>query len=495
MMNPRLHHIFRMSRGVLSHPAAPVMTALLFHLYKLGDISLWADEGATYGIARLGLRPYEHPSLYFRFMQYWILIFGSSEWSLRMPSVISASLLPWIIYMIGRQIFGSRTALLGAWLTVFSPFIHLGAQEARMYASLALFQSAALLGLMIYINGKDRGLILWCAGTVVASRLHHLGWLGCWPPFIASLFYGKKKKRAYATGLTVLIIYGPLWVNLYEQIIRRIGGGHLGTTPGVMAAIKKLIGQVYYMGAGFLFSRIDIQTLKEILLGSRMPLFILLAIIPTIGFLYGIRSFIRGETRWIILLVSFFLPSFLFIAYEGSPANLLLPVYGVYLVVLTAGCRSLGRYFFTLLMIAWFSASILQSQTHGYPVHPEDWRGLSEKVRSLAHDGDAVYLTGSRNSYFITEYYSLGDLPKYSAVDSTLLFADYDPHQRSLNRSLTDTIRRLVEDHHRLWFVYIDYDMPFMERTLDTLSAEYFHEEWTFESGLLLYLFEDEHRK
>jgi|GEM_PF-2629207 len=484
----RANFVFRSLKEILLHPITPVISAFLWYLYGLGEPSLWADEGATFGIASLGLRPYEHPSLYFRFMEYWMRLFGTSEWSLRMPSALSASILPCLVFKITNRFFGPREAIYGAWLAVFSPFVRLGAQEARMYAPLAAFQAVAFLGLIRYLDGIKRGLVLWCACTVISTRLHHLGWLGCWPPFFIALLYQRQRRWAYGAGISVLVLYGSLWYDLYGQIMQRIGGGHLGSTPGVTAAMKKLAGQVYYLGAGFSFTQLDMGAVKDLMGGPWFPYFLVLLLLPLIILIRGFRSFHGIEIRWSIISLAFFLPTFLFIAYEGSPANLLLPVYTVYLIVMAAGSISRKRFVFGAILMLWISAGVIQSRTRGYPIHPEDWRGLTRQIQSLAIEGDAVYLTGSRNSHFTIDYYSLGDIPRYSAVDSTLFYAIYDPHRNRSGRSVAGTVREILQDHPRLWFVYIDYDMPFMERTLDTLRTEYVYDMWEFESGLSLFL-------
>jgi hypothetical protein len=255
-----------------------------------------------------------------------------------------------------------------------------------------------------------------------------------------------------------------------------------------MAAVKKLIGQVYYMGAGYLYTGLDLPTLKELFSGPAVLLFLLQLFIPLMLSVRGLWALRTCNRDKLALLATFFVPTFLFLAYEGSPANLVLPFVLPYLLVLGAGAASSGRALPSLLVVLWLATVSVQSGRTGYAIHPEDWRSLSAHIQEQATSRDAVFLTGSRNSIFTTDYYPVSPAMRYSVVDSALVKARLDAHVTGRSRSVANPVRRLLEKHENVWFVYIDYDMPFMERSVDSLWVEAGRSRTRFGEGLELLL-------
>lgn len=485
----QIRKIGKIGAVVLLHPAAPVLVALGLHLWRLGHASLWADEGATFGIAQHGLVPYEHPAAYFRFMSIWIKLLGVSEITLRLPSACCMAAFVFIVYRAASEMGGRHAGAWAAWFAALSPFVRLGAQEARMYAPLALFQGLAFLGVLESLAGKRRGLVLWGIGTVLSVSLHHLGWIACWPLFLLLLFRSPRKP-VLVTGAITMLACIPLFLSLLRQLSCRLQGNHLGTTPGFLAAVKKIAGQVYYMGAGYLFTRLDASSITDLLRWPTILLVLLQVVLPLVILLWGVTQIVGADRRHVLLLGLFFLPTFLFLAYEGSPANLLLPIYGAYVIILGIGAAKLPRWIPLSLAALWIVTVTAQSGQSSYAIHPEDWRALSGAVSATARPGDAIYLTGSRNSHFITDFYPVAPAVRYSAVDSMLLVSTYDAHRPPKSRSIVRSVKRLFRAHERVWFVYIDYDMPFMEQTVDSLWRQAGVERRQYGAGLELLLLE-----
>jgi uncharacterized membrane protein len=84
-----------------------------------------------------------HPPLYYILMKYWVAIFGNSEISLRIPSIIFGLATIYMIYLIGKKIFSEKTGLLTSILLATSGLAIYYSQEARMYMMAAFLVSAA----------------------------------------------------------------------------------------------------------------------------------------------------------------------------------------------------------------------------------------------------------------------------------------------------------------------------------------------------------------
>ncbi len=116
--------------------------------------SLWLDEATTALAAKMSLAdiftkffPGDfHPPLYYLLMKGWGSLFGLSEISLRTPSVIFGILTIYLIYLIAKKIFDTKTARIASILAATSGLLIYYSQEARMY-SLAAF----LVTLLFYL--------------------------------------------------------------------------------------------------------------------------------------------------------------------------------------------------------------------------------------------------------------------------------------------------------------------------------------------------------
>ncbi len=126
--------------------------AFLIRLIGLNQ-SLWLDEGTTAKVVQTlsysgiltKFSPGDfHPPLYYLFLKFWTTIFGYSEISLRLPSVIFSILTGYVIYLIGKKLKGEEVGLWAAVFFLFNPLIVYYSQEARMYMMATFLLTVAL---------------------------------------------------------------------------------------------------------------------------------------------------------------------------------------------------------------------------------------------------------------------------------------------------------------------------------------------------------------
>src|SRR3990167_6716122 len=119
-----------------------IIIALVLRLVNINQ-SLWLDEGINAVFAgNLSFRQLIfdyplgdfHPPLYHVILKVFILIFGNSEFFLRLPSVLFGTMTVFVTYLIGKSLFDVRTGLIGALLLSTSPLGIYYSQEARMYS-------------------------------------------------------------------------------------------------------------------------------------------------------------------------------------------------------------------------------------------------------------------------------------------------------------------------------------------------------------------------
>lgn len=125
--------------------------ALALRLVRLDAQPLWWDEGysvffATRAFPELLARTAVdiHPPLYYALLQGWMLAFGSDAAALRLLSVlIGVAALP-LFFIVARELFNFRVALVSAFLLAVSPFHIYYSQEVRMYGLVTLLGLASI---------------------------------------------------------------------------------------------------------------------------------------------------------------------------------------------------------------------------------------------------------------------------------------------------------------------------------------------------------------
>ncbi len=130
-------------------------------LHRLGDKSVWWDEGWSVWVARhsfVGILQQVghdvHPPLYFWLLHVWRWGSGDSEFGLRALSALLGVLTIAAVYRLGKVVNGRATGLLAALFITVSRFSIAWSQEIRMYALVSLL---AVLGVWAAIRVWNEG--------------------------------------------------------------------------------------------------------------------------------------------------------------------------------------------------------------------------------------------------------------------------------------------------------------------------------------------------
>lgn len=154
-------------------PALALITAGCW--WRVSDLtasSLWIDELWTVHRMRLpdvgavlaDSLENRQPPLYMLAMWAWGALFGVSEASARMPSLIIGCVTLPLVYLLARRWFGRLAALAALALLALSPVGHYFAQEARAYALILLASLGLLhLGFRLITAPTDPRRRLWTA--------------------------------------------------------------------------------------------------------------------------------------------------------------------------------------------------------------------------------------------------------------------------------------------------------------------------------------------
>jgi hypothetical protein len=140
---------------------ALLVLAFFLRTTELG-IGFWIDEGLSVGISDRPLTDIPHalrldgsPPLYYMLLHVWMALTGTSEEATRWFSVLCVLIMIPVSWWAARSLFGTRAAWMAAVLTATNPFLTRFAQEARMYALVALLALIACAAFGRAFTGDD----------------------------------------------------------------------------------------------------------------------------------------------------------------------------------------------------------------------------------------------------------------------------------------------------------------------------------------------------
>lgn len=129
-----------------------LVAGFLLRIYKLSSQSIWLDEAYSIYHSQqnfMHVISFRDPSppLYYVLLHFWIKLTGTSEFSVRLLSVLFGTVSVYIIYLLGAHIFNRKVGIYSALLVSFSPLQIYFSQEARTYS---LFFALTLLSMYFY---------------------------------------------------------------------------------------------------------------------------------------------------------------------------------------------------------------------------------------------------------------------------------------------------------------------------------------------------------
>ena len=210
--------------------AATITTLLMafwLRVWRLGASDLWLDEAISYFVANrpsMEIIAYtaaniaEHPPGYYFLLHFWMRTLGTSEFALRMFTVMGALLAIALTMLVARRWFGRGVALLAGVLLTIQPLAVFLGRDARMYSWFM-----ASVTLMVYL--LDRAIhgrrpvwwFLFAAAAFIALAFNYLATLVL---LALTLFFivrwRQVRSSALPFALVLLVLLGPpmLWIAL-----------------------------------------------------------------------------------------------------------------------------------------------------------------------------------------------------------------------------------------------------------------------------------------
>ncbi len=213
------------------------------------DGALWIDEAISHGIASHPLteipdvlRQDGSPPLYYVLLHGWLELFGDGEAALRSLSLLAALLTVPAALWAGTVVGGARAGWLAALLAALNPFLTIYAQEARMYALVALL---SVLACGSFVRGFVDG-VAW-QRALFALELAVLLYLHAWAIFLglgfaaAAVYHLRGRLReAVLPFAAAALAFTPWLPTLVDQA--RHTGAPWSKTPSVDALLGAVPG-------------------------------------------------------------------------------------------------------------------------------------------------------------------------------------------------------------------------------------------------------------
>ena len=216
---------------------AILLLAAILRLFLIGNHGLWLDELFSLRFADNTLQNLiqevslhdNHPPTYYILLHYWIMLFGDSEASLRMPSAILSVLSVFLTYKVGATLFNTRVAAIAALLIALSEFSIYYAQEARMYSLLAFASVLSVYFLIRFLDKQTPWSLInfvWSTTLLVYTHLYGLFVLLAENLYILTvvLVYSQQNigihlKKWVSAQVYILLLSIPWFVSLFNRIL------------------------------------------------------------------------------------------------------------------------------------------------------------------------------------------------------------------------------------------------------------------------------------
>ena len=363
------------------------LMAAILQLAFLGSKSLWYDESMSEYRAGLPLgslldvvtHGQMNMSLYYLLLHGWTSIVGSSEFMLRLPSVLFAAATVPLVYALGAELIDRGTGLLAGLLVTVNATCIQYAQTARSYTMLMALSTLASLFFVRSLKRHRPASFIGYVVSVTTSVYAHLFGVFALPSQWLSLFLfrpGKKTVLVLTAGMfTAGIIVVPVF-------FFAISGDH-GNDAWVQRTSLRSIDDLFLMLVGGFpgLTWIALSLIGLYLLGAGLALlWTRRSDRPALGFLLVSTCIPIGLT----IAVSFLKPLFV--------ARYLLGVLPPFALLAAIGLRRLRPAFILAMTFAIVTLALAEDYTYYRAPSAEDWRGAVGFVALHTQPGDRMLI-------------------------------------------------------------------------------------------------------
>jgi mannosyltransferase len=380
--------------------AGVILLAALLRLPYLGRESLWYDESISVAIAHLNwgdlwkvVSRYEaNAALYWGLLHVWVN-FGDTEFVVRSLSAVAGVLTVPVIYALGRSLFGTKVAVIGAVLLAANTFHIRYSQEARAYSLVVLLATLSSLFFARAVQNQSRN--EW-VGYILTSTL------AVYTHFFAVLVLGAQ----WAS----LVFLRPQDVNWRRLLVSISVIGFL-LLPLAVFVLTRDTGQIAWVSKPTIY---DIYGLFNSFAGGGRLLVLAYFIACFTAFLLAVRTWAHSKVSFDTWHYGFLLSWFFIPVLAAWAISLLKPIFvDRYLIVSLPALVLLGAVGVSQVRQRWILAASLAAllilSVRKVPwrtqLEKEDWRAATSYVVSRASPRDGIVFC-QRHARLGFDYYA-----------------------------------------------------------------------------------------
>lgn len=189
-----------------------------------------------------------NPPLYEILLHFWIKLFGISELSVRMPSLIFSTITVFYVFRIGFKYFNLRIGIVASLLFIFSNYQTLYAHEARVYTMFGMLSTISMFHFLSLVDRQERrwfhfGILT--LTNIVLIYSHYFGFFVLGIEFTFILVSKELRKNLWkqilASTLLIFIAYIPNIKIITERFLDSSQNGTWLTKPNGLASLYTMI--------------------------------------------------------------------------------------------------------------------------------------------------------------------------------------------------------------------------------------------------------------
>ena len=390
--------------------------ALTLRCFRLGEPSLWYDEGNSLRDAGELTAHAAYRPLYYLLLRVWAPL-GSGEAWLRIPSAVASAGSVLLLYFLARRLAGTRAAVLAALLMTLSVQELDHAQEVRMYALGSLLSLGAVSLLWRWYEHRRLPALAGHGGVAaLALATTPVTLLLIAPAVVYAVWRlrGERRDLARLAGVSLALLAALLSLApAVAGTLARVGSSPRPPSWPPAVELLYLPAKVLIAPIGFLAREPAVTALFRVFGVCCLALLALAALARRRGPAPRLGAMLA---MWFVLpSVAVFLVARTVLPFWTTRYFLALaPV--LYLALALGVEHVLQRARGVGIALAAFVLGVLAVRTAYYYVEPqrEDWRAAVAFVNAVAMPGDVVWLGGSGVAA-IWAYYDRSGLPTRDA--------------------------------------------------------------------------------
>jgi mannosyltransferase len=461
---------------------------LFIRVFYITHLSFWLDEAYRFEVARMpladiisGVSSVElSPPLYQFVLHCWMQIFGATDFSARMLSVIFGILTVVLVYIFANKLLGRKVALFAALIAAISPLYINYSQEATQYTMLNFL---ALLSMILYVDlvyKKESNYSIY-AGYILASILAlYTHYYFIFILFSQNLFliikYLIDKKLKIKIGIKMVkswlvtqCIIGLLFLPWIPQMFAQIQNVRI-LNEILSPSIAKLLFTFLTFCLGFTYYKEWIIPMLSIVFISALTFGIL--------FFKGITKKYKCPEIILLLIILMFIPVLMahFISY-------VLPLYAIwgllisavpFYIIIAAGLQSISKRWlkitFFLLVIVLMAASLFNY----FKIYQrEDFRSAAKFLEKNSNN-EAIILYSNIAYVPLSHYLTNADI---TSIPFNISFST----QKNLFNGLKENNESIIlssvifttRNKNQFWFVFSREEESTKKLILENLQVNY----------------------